>query len=260
MKKYSFIAIITIIFNIVPSFAQKDRTVAIIQSALKGWEYSLRAGFNIGGTAPLPLPEEIREINKYKPGMNFSVEGNATKWFDKDKTWGITVGVRLENKGMTTDATTKNYGMKIITPEGGMLEGLWTGGVYTEVKNSYLTFPILANYAISKRWKLILGPYLSYMVDRKFSGYIYEGHLRTPDEHGSKVSFAGDSKPTYDFTNDMRRFQWGLQAGGEWKAFKHLTVHADLTWGLNDIFNKDFKTITFAMYPIYLNIGCGYRF
>ena len=34
----------------------------------------------------------------------------------------------------------------------------------------------------------------------------------------------------------------GAQLGGEWKAFKHLNVYADLTWGLNDIFKKDFDT------------------
>ena len=48
--------------------------------------------------------------------------------------------------------------------------------------------------------------------------------------------------------------------GDEWRAFKHLNVYADLTWGLNDIFQKDFDTITFAMYPIYLNGGFGYAF
>ena len=52
----------------------------------------------------------------------------------------------------------------------------------------------------------------------------------------------------------------GVQAGAEWKAFKHLNVYADLVWGLNDIFKKEFKTITFNMYPIYLNVGFGYAF
>ena len=59
---------------------------------------------------------------------------------------------------------------------------------------------------------------------------------------------------------DRRKFQWGVQAGVDWKAFKHLKVHADLNWGLNDIFNKDFKTVTFDMYAIYLNVGFGYAF
>lgn len=139
---------------------------------------------------------------------------------------------------MTTEATVKNYGMKIINTNGGELAGLWTGGVKTKVKNSYLTIPILANYHISKRWILSAGPYFSYLLEGNFSGHVYEGHLRTPDQTGSKVEFTGESIATYDFSSDLRKFQWGVQFGGEWKAFKHLTVHADVTWGLNNIFQK----------------------
>ena len=113
---------------------------------------------------------------------------------------------------------------------------------------------------ISDRWKVSLGPYFSYMTEGSFSGHVYEGHLRTPDETGQRVDFSGGSIATYDFSDNLRKFQWGAQLGGEWKAFKHLNVYADLTWGLNDIFKKDFDTITFAMYPIYLNIGFGYAF
>ncbi|MDL2245394.1 PorT family protein, partial [Parabacteroides sp. OttesenSCG-928-J18] len=48
--------------------------------------------------------------------------------------------------------------------------------------------------------------------------------------------------------------------GAEWRAFKKFTINTNLTWGLNDVFKRDFKTITFAMYPIYLNAGFGYVF
>ena len=37
-------------------------------------------------------------------------------------------------------------------------------------------------------------------------------------------------------------------------------LYAELTWGMNDIFKTDFDTISFAMYPIYLNVGFGYAF
>ena len=74
------------------------------------------------------------------------------------------------------------------------------------------------------------------------------------------VEFTDGKIATYDFSDDLRHFQWGLQVGAGWRAFKHLNVYADLTWGLNDIFKSDFNTITFAMYPIYLNIGFGYAF
>ena len=39
--------------------AQEDRNKSIIQSAVYGLEYEIKAGFNVGGTAPLPLPEEM---------------------------------------------------------------------------------------------------------------------------------------------------------------------------------------------------------
>ena len=74
------------------------------------------------------------------------------------------------------------------------------------------------------------------------------------------MEFTGDNQASYDFSKDVRRFQWGLQAGAEWRAFLHLIVFADLAWGLNDIFQAGFDTITFGMYPIYLNVGFGYAF
>ena len=242
--------------------AQQERTPQIIQSYLHGWEYSLKAGISIGGTTPLPLPEEIRSINSYRPGgVALSIEGNTTKWIDAAKKWGLTVGVRLDSRKMSTDAAVKNYSMEIISASsGGSLAGLWTGNVKTKVSNSYLTVPLLANYRISSRWKLVLGPYFSYLIDGDFSGSVYEGHLRTPDATGTRIDFTGSSVATYDFSDDLRKFQWGLQLGGEWRAFKHLNVFADLTWGLNDIFRKDFETITFSMYPVYLNVGFGYAF
>ena len=143
MKKYQSINIIVVLLfvSIFTAQAQEERNQGIIWSYLHGWEYGIKAGFNIGGTSPLPLPKEIRKIDSYALGIAISIEGNATKWFDPK--WGMTVGVRLENKNMTTEATVKNYGMKIINTNGGELQGLWTGGVKTKVKNSYLTIPVV---------------------------------------------------------------------------------------------------------------------
>ena len=100
----------------------------------------------------------------------------------------------------------------------------------------------------------------SYILSREFSGHVYDGYLREDNPTGPKVEFTDNKVATYDFSNDLRHFQWGLQAGAGWRAFKHLNIYADLTWGLNNIFKNDFHTITFAMYPIYLNIGFGYAF
>ena len=122
MKKYHFICIIAVLLAMVTGVqAQEERNKSLINSYLHGWEYGIKAGFNIGGTSPIPLPKEIRKIDSYAPGIAIAIEGNATKWFDKDKKWGLTLGLRLENKNMTTEATVKNYGMKIINTNGGEL-------------------------------------------------------------------------------------------------------------------------------------------
>ena len=65
---------------------------------------------------------------------------------------------------------------------------------------------------------------------------------------------------TYDFSHNLRRFQWGLQVGGEFKAYKHLSVTANVQWGLNGIFPSDFQSVTFDLFPIYGTIGFNYLF
>ena len=95
MKRYKLLNIIAVLLLVstLSAQAQEERNQGIIWSYLHGWEYGIKAGFSIGGTSPLPLPEEIRKIDSYAPGgLAISIEGNATKWFDTK--WGMTVGVR----------------------------------------------------------------------------------------------------------------------------------------------------------------------
>ena len=238
MKIYPYIfSLLTCIGIALPGYAQVDRNETLIRSALHGLEYEIKAGFSIGGTAPLPLPVEIRSIDGYNPTLAISIGGEVTKWIAVQNKLGIIVGLRLENKAMTTEATVKNYNMEILGQGGERISGVWTGGVKTKVHTAGLTIPLMATYKLTNRWNIKAGPYF-----------------------GPKVEFTDGKIATYDFSDDLRHFQWGLQIGAGWRAFKHLNVYADLTWGLNDIFKNDFNTVTFAMYPIYLNIGFGYAF
>ena len=232
MKRYIVLIGILCLSGVITLKAQQERNQGIIWSSLRGLEYTVKAGINIGGTAPVPLPREIRAIDSYRPTLCVSIEGDIKKWFGESKEWGMMIGLRLENKGMETKATVKNYSMEIIGSGGEKLKGNWTGGVQ----------------------------FVSFATNRNFSGYVYDGYLREINPTGTKVEFSGDNRASYDFSDNLRKFQWGAQIGTEWKAFKHLIVYADLTWGLNDIFQMDFDTITFGMYPIYLNVGFGYAF
>ena len=240
--------------------AQEDRNRGIIESALRGLEYEVRAGFNIGGATPLPLPQEIRALTGYSPNINLALEGDIIKWLGKEEKWGFIIGLRLETKGMEAEARTKNYSMEIIGDGGERMSGNWTGMVKTKYRASYFSVPVLAALKVSDRVRLSAGPYVSFKTSGDFSGHVFDGYLREGDPTGNKVVFEGESIAPYDFSDELRTFQWGVQAGVTWRAFKHLNVHADLQWGLNDIFQKDFDTISFAMYPIYLNVGFGYAF
>ncbi len=240
--------------------AQTDRSYGIIRSALMGLHYEVKAGINLGGASPLPLPREIREIDSYSPTLCISIEGDVIKWFGEKQKWGVMLGLRMENKGMETHARVKNYGMAYFGEGGELMEGYWTGMVRTRYRSTLFTIPVLATYKVNRRLRLQFGPYVSFQSSGDFSGNVYDGYLRHYDPTGEKIFSEGEYRPYYDFSEHLRTVQIGLQAGVNWKAYRHLIVSADLTWGLSDIFKPSFETIKFDMYPIYLNLGFGYAF
>ena len=247
--------------------AQKEKTQALINTYLRGYKFYVRAGYVIGGTAPLPLTKEIREIQSYKPGFRMSLEGDIHKQFDAH--WGAMLGLRIEAKGMDTKALVKNYGMEMWYGND-LMVGYFTGTVKTKATTTLLTIPLTATYKISSRWSVKLGPYVSYAMNRDFSGSVYDGYLRVDDGKmngtaptgptGQKVDIDASNPATYDFSSDMRKFQWGLELGGEWRALNYLNVFAHLDWGLNGAFKSDFDVINFTMYPIYATVGFAYAF
>lgn len=232
--------------------------VTVSGAAQKKYEYRVKAGFNVGGTAPLPIPAEIRKIKSFSPTMNFAIEGNIERHLN-DK-WGIMSGLRFETKGMSTNARVKNYTMTIDVSSGdetGTINGVFTGNVKTEVKNEYLTLPLLATRQVSERWFLKGGLFFSYLINGGFSGSAYDGYIRDENPTGNKI---GVESATYNFSDNISRFDWGAEVGAEWKAYSHLSVYGDLTWSVKPIFQKDFESIGFNMYNIYLNLGFAYVF
>jgi len=155
-------------------------------------EYQLKANFGIGGSAPFGMPREIRKINNYNPTLVLGLEADATKWVSDNKKWGIRVGIRIEGKGMKTEAVVKNYFTEVIQGDE-KIKGYFTGTVETDIKNTYVTMPVSVVYKVSPRWKLYGGLYASLLVDKNFSGYVSNGHLRqnTPVERFFGLGFPG---------------------------------------------------------------------
>ena len=161
----------------------------------------------------------------------------------------------IETRAMETDAQVKNYRIRLLN-DGRYIEGIFTGDVETKVKNDYVTIPILAVYDISKRWDLKFGGFLSFLTRGDFSGTARNGYIR----EGTPLSQKMNVDATYDFSDDIKKFNAGLEFGAEFVAYKHLSVYGDLTWSLTPLFPGDFTAISFKMYNVYMNLGFAYVF
>lgn len=222
----------------------------------KDWGVSARAGYVIGGTTPLPLPAEIRSINRFRPngGLTFGVDGHK----NFNLRWGLMAGLHFFMEGMGTGADVKNYHMGIRMDED-YLEGQFTGTDETNVRMGGVTIPVTAAWRAAPRWTLHAGPYVSFLLTRDFSGSVYDGYLRVNDPTGEKIVISHDNPATYDFSSDMRRVLWGVEFFFEWKATRHIGLLGNIDWGLSDVFKSDFQTVEFPMYPIYATLGITYQ-
>ena len=218
----------------------------------------IRAGYSIGATTPIPLPETIRSIDGYRLTPSFMVGFDAMLPL-KGK-WGIALGLHFENKGMEGDVTTKAYHMELVKGDS-RIEGLFTGHVKQKVTQWMLTIPLQATLQLGRKVTLKGGPYVSVLLSSDFSGIASDGYLRQGDPTGAKILMGSkeDEWASYDFSDEMRRMQFGIGIGADWQVYRRLGVSADLNWGLTGIFPGDFKTVEQSLYPIYGTIGIFYR-
>lgn len=239
--------------------------LALLASTLSkadSWDDDLqvkaRAGYSIGGTAPIGMPETIRSIDAYKLTPSFMFGLDIQKNIE-DK-WGLLTGLHFENKAMNGDVTTKAYHMEVRKGDS-MMEGLFTGKVHQEVTQWMFTLPIQATYSFNDKLQLKAGSYFSLLINKDFSGIASDGYLRQNDPTGPKILMGSKEGEwaTYDFSDDMRRFQFGLAVGIDWQFYRNFGLSADLNWGLNGIFKSDFKTVDQTLFPIYATIGLFYR-
>ncbi len=163
-------------------------------------------------------------------------------------------------KGMKASITTKAYFMEVV--KGGQkMAGLFTGHVEQKVKQWMLTVPVQATFTLSRRVMLKGGPYVSFLLDKGFSGIASDGYLRKDSPTGPKILMGNREGEwaTYDFGDDMRSLQFGIGLGADWQVSKSLGVSADLSWGLTGVFPGDFKTVEQTLYPVYGTVGVFYR-
>ena len=226
----------------------------------KNIDYQVKGQISIGGVTPLSIPAQIRKIEKYDPKLQLGIGLNATKWLDNRKKFGVRLGVNYESRGMNTQAKVKNYYTQIADDTGAQTTGYFTGHVVTDVKNTYITVPVLFVWNVNNRWNLYGGFFVSSLINKSFTGYIYDGDFREGTPIGELTTFENTARGLYDFSDDLGKFQWGNQIGGEYKITNYLSVFADVTMANNQAFKGNFEAISFKMYNLFGNFGVGFNF
>lgn len=217
-----------------------------------------RAGYHIGGTAPINMPRSIRKLNSYTLQPNFSLGIDAEK--PLGRRFGVLIGLRFENKGMKEGAKVKNYHEQMVRG-GETLEGMFTGDVTTKVREWMFTIPVQATWHASRKVAVRVGPYVSILTTKGFTGDAHNGYLRVGDPTGMKVLLGDDegTRGTYDFSEHMRRVHWGFGAAADWTVSHRFALYAGIDWGLNGIHHSSFKVIDQTLYPIFGTVGVSYQ-
>ena len=91
------------------------------QKVIENIQLKVRAGYNIGGTAPLGMPSSIRSIESFKLTPNFM--GGIDAMYPLSEKFGLQTALHFEIKDMDGEVTTKGYHMKVNMDQD-ELEGL----------------------------------------------------------------------------------------------------------------------------------------
>ncbi|MDR3260540.1 MAG: PorT family protein [Tannerella sp.] len=224
------------------------------QGTFPHWEYKINVGANLGGTSPLPLPEEIREIETFSPQI-FAPHVALEVTRRLTKKWGVSAQIALDYKGFSVDDRVKNLYTEIEMSDE-KYTGSFTGKNNTRIHNSYITIPLAATCRIAKRWEVQAGVYVGYLYGSSFKGTASDGYIRQGSPVGEKTNV---EQASFDFSDKQNLFDYGLSGAGEWAFSTRFALRGQIAWGLNPLFPSDFTGVPFRMYNIYGTLGMSYR-
>lgn len=230
---------------------------ALSQTQGKSWEFKFFAGYNMGGSTPVPLPAEIRKINSWNPKLSGTLAFHATYWLTPE--WGVTSGLALDIKGMEIKADVMYMMTNLVVGEGdntGNFSGMFTGKNKTTVRNGYVVIPLLATWRPVEKWTFRLGGYVGSQQDAKFEGSASDGYIRVGGPDGDRINV---EKATFDFSENIRKADAGLMASADWFFTQKMGVTGQFSWGFVPLFPSDFNGIPYKMYNIYFMLGIAYR-
>ncbi|WP_164976732.1 porin family protein [Chryseobacterium sp. CH21] len=242
-------------------FAQKvkeNTEIKEVNSIFSKFDVRVTVGFNLGGLSPIPLPSNIRKVKSYNP--TFAPSVGAEIKYNFHKKWSVGINPRLDYKGMKVKDSVVYFHTLIQQGSGNdtaTFEGAFSGTNETESKNLYLGAPVFVEFTPGKNWHYRLGGYMAFLLKGKFEGTVSDGYIRNGGSLGEKVEI---SSASFDFSDKIRKTDYGFYAGARRSFGNHWSADVSLQWGLRSTFPSSFTGISFPMYNIFAQIGAGYQF
>jgi len=130
---------------------------------------------------------------------------------------------------------------------------IYRGWVDGKFDNRYLDIPLYASYDLSKRFMLMFGGYLSYLIEGRNTGFadIEVGDPRHP--------FTTVEDEPFDQSSELNRWDYGLMLGTTYLTEQRLNFGLSLTTGLRSIYRKNYKYIDGVVRNIYLQTFIQFR-
>ncbi len=233
-------------------------TLAANATVIDSLRLDARFGYAVGGTIPTHMGNEIRGINSFNPGLNFTISAEAS--YPLNKRWAIHSGLRYELGSMDVDSRVKNYEIEVVRGDES-LNGIFNGNVRIKTTQRRITLPVQAEFTCSDVFRLRGGLFMGWLTSRKFWGWAYDGYLREGTPVGAKIEMGTEpgDRGDFDFDQNMRHMQWGIDVGADWQFHRRWGMFAELTYGLSGLFKSDFHSVQ-TLRPMYGSLGISYRF
>ncbi|SDK56880.1 Outer membrane protein beta-barrel domain-containing protein [Pedobacter sp. ok626] len=215
-----------------------------------------RAGFNIGGIAPTSIPQEVRDIEGYKPITPFSF-GVEIPFFQIDNKWELITGLNVKSNGMKAGAFVENFrGMINLenTPYQNIF-GYFTGSVKTNAHNWYLEIPIQVRYSFNEKWKMLGGISFSNTISRSFEGGVRDAYIRLGAPTAQKIDVPN---ATFKTSSQIRKFDFGGQLGAECRINNIWDIRGMVNYGFTNVLNPPKENLPVSLHNVFFNLTAGY--
>jgi hypothetical protein len=149
--------------------------------------------------------------------------------------------------------------LEIITDQGTQIVNDTVNIVYAFVKeglfdNRYLSMPITAHYHFKKGWSIAFGSYVAYKLRSTMTGVATDVYVGNSEDYSEVVG-----EIDFDESDRFRRFDYGLNLGGNYEMKSGLNFDLRVVAGLSDIFKSDFTAPPGTYRNIVMQATLGYR-